>query len=112
MGYYINSEIGYYEGDQITPMDLPVPQRLDASYDWNGTAWVQNAIRATQAKNEQLQASIDALGSTGSDASMSRGLEDLIGLLVGKGMIAKSDLPTALLSKINNRRTMRGQPLL
>jgi len=63
-------------------------------------------------KNAELQASIDSLGSTGSDASMSRGLEDLISLLMGKGTIAKTDLPSVLLAKINNRRAARGQAAL
>jgi hypothetical protein len=32
MGYYINSALGYYEGDQIDPSDRPALQRPDATY--------------------------------------------------------------------------------
>lgn len=46
------------------------------------------------------------------DYQMSRGLEDLVATLVGKGTIARTDLPTDLLSKINTRRALRGQGTL
>lgn len=42
MGYYLNAEIGYYEGDPISVNDQEVPQRPDADYSWDGAQWVQN----------------------------------------------------------------------
>jgi len=39
MGYFINAEIGYYEGDQLTLADIKVPQRPDITHAWSGTAW-------------------------------------------------------------------------
>lgn len=112
MGYFINADLGYYEGDQIDPSDIPVPRRPDATYHWIAEAWGQDAASAAAAKSLQTQTAIDQLTTQGSDASMSRGLEDLVGLLITKGTIAKTDLPAPLLAKINNRRAVRGQAAL
>jgi|GEM_PF-5139079 len=40
---FINCDHGYYEGDQIDPADLAVPQRPDFTYAWNGSAWQPTA---------------------------------------------------------------------
>jgi|GEM_PF-2655613 len=112
MGYFINTDLGYYVGDQISPQDQAVPQRPDATYEWSGNAWGQNSAMAAAAKAASTQASIDQLASLGSDSSMSRGLEDLVSLLIAKGTIAKTDLPSVLLTKIDNRRAARGQAVL
>jgi len=50
MGYYISPELGYYEGDPISPADTAVPQRPDATYQWVNGAWVTNPVAAAQAK--------------------------------------------------------------
>ena len=42
-GYSINPELGYYEGDQISPSDIAVPQRPDYTYTWDGQAWQPSA---------------------------------------------------------------------
>ena len=116
MGYWYSSSEGYHEGDPIFSDDLAALQRPDATYDPVLTAtpvsWVQNVSRAAFAKSAQTQSSIDNLSAQGSDASMSRWLEDLVGLLIAKGTIAKTDLPAPLLTKIDNRRAVRGQAAL
>ena len=116
MAYWYSPSEGYHEGDGVFADDQPALPRLDATYDpvltTTPVSWVQNASRAALAKSAQTQTAIDQLVSQGSDASMSRGLEDLVILLIAKGTIAKTDLPTALLSKINNRRSVRGQTAL
>jgi hypothetical protein len=43
MGYFINPEFGYYEGDQINPSDIAVPQRPDYTHTWDGQAWQPSA---------------------------------------------------------------------
>ena len=43
MGYFINPELGYYEGDQFHPSDLAVPQRPDYTHTWDGQAWQPSA---------------------------------------------------------------------
>ena len=54
--------------------------------------------------------SVQTLAST--DHEMSRGVEDLIAVLIGKGTIVRTDLPPSLLTKINARRALRGSSLL
>jgi len=56
MGYYINPELGYYEGDAI-PGDVPVPQRPDATYTWDGSAWQSTA----ETRNAPFKAQIGDL---------------------------------------------------
>lgn len=116
MTYWYSPSEGYHEGDAVFSDDLPAAPRPDASYDpfltSTPVSWVQNASRAVEEKCTQTQADIDQLASQGSDASMSRGLEDLVGVLIMKGTIAKTDLPAPLLTKINNRRVIRGQAVL
>ncbi|QDD62639.1 hypothetical protein EJD96_00020 (plasmid) [Herbaspirillum seropedicae] len=55
MGYYINAEIGYYEGDQVSHLDEVVPQRLNPGDVWDGTAW-QSAPEPVPASVTQSQA--------------------------------------------------------
>ena len=43
MGYFISSELGYYEGDQISPSDIAVPRRPDGTHVWDGQAWQPSA---------------------------------------------------------------------
>ncbi|WP_443113323.1 hypothetical protein [Herbaspirillum seropedicae] len=64
MGYYINSEIGYYEGDQISYLDEAVPQQLNPGDVWDGAAWqaapapVPAAVTPLQARRALLAAGL------------------------------------------------------
>lgn len=40
MGFYIDQDGGYYEGDKAHWQDQEVPQRPSANHTWNGSAWV------------------------------------------------------------------------
>jgi len=40
MGYFITENNEYYEGDQISPLDVPIPQRQNPTDIWNGSVWV------------------------------------------------------------------------
>lgn len=40
MGYYINQNAIYYEGDRASPQDQAVPPRPDARHGWIGSTWV------------------------------------------------------------------------
>src|SRR6266849_844311 len=48
---------GYYEGDQVSPSDLSVPQRPDATHVWLRGAWVQDAslVAASKPRPTPLQ---------------------------------------------------------
>jgi hypothetical protein len=50
MRYFIDGAGNYYEGDRAHSLDVSVPQRPSADYDWNGSAWVLNAQRASAAQ--------------------------------------------------------------
>jgi hypothetical protein len=54
--------------------------------------------------------SVQQLAAT--DHEMARGVEDLVAALLTKGTVAKADLPAALLTKINQRRSLRGESVL
>jgi len=64
MGYYINSEIGYYEGDQVSHLDVEVPKRPNFGDVWDGTAWqaapapVPVAVTPLQARRALLAAGL------------------------------------------------------
>lgn len=40
MGFYIDQNGGYYEGDKAHWQDQDVPQRPSANHTWIGSAWV------------------------------------------------------------------------
>ncbi|HVI52906.1 MAG TPA: hypothetical protein VM661_16985 [Candidatus Sulfotelmatobacter sp.] len=112
-GYFMSAESGYYIGERRSSGDKPTDPRPDDTYDPDGNGgWISNAERDAAAKAAGIQQSVERLNLQGSDASMSRGLEDLAVLLIAKGVIAKGDLPRPLLTKINNRRVIRGQEAL
>jgi len=69
--------------------------------DWNEAtgAWVLDT-----AENDRRLA-LDTLTST--DIPMVRGIEDLVDVLVAKGVIAMSDLPQALQDRIATRKNAR-----
>ena len=49
MGYYINPQFGYHEGDPI-PGDSAVPQRPNLSYQWTGSTWAMPLATAQAAQ--------------------------------------------------------------
>lgn len=54
MNYYINQQLGYYEGDKISFDDIEVPQRPSALHDWNGVEWVESVERKKAAVVAQI----------------------------------------------------------
>jgi len=69
-GFYINSGIGYYEGDQISPDDIDVPKKQNPSDTWSGSEWIININEW----NEQIWRKIDSLERS---QQMPRTLRDL-----------------------------------
>jgi hypothetical protein len=69
---------------------------------WNGTQW-----ETDQAKKSEYEKEETARELSKTDSGMARAAEDLIAVLVNKGVIGTSDLPTALLSKIEKREGLR-----
>lgn len=62
------------------------------------------AIYQVGAVSRQAQADLAA-----GDAGQIRIIEDLIDTLIAKGVIVAADLPASAQTKINNRKTLRGQ---
>lgn len=50
----------YYQGDQINPTDIEVPQRPDATCTWDGQEWVANVQQQTAITEAGFQAAIQA----------------------------------------------------
>jgi hypothetical protein len=69
----------------------------------DSVAGLERGMAAPTEATQQLAAS---------DHEMGRGVEDLIAVLIGKNVIAKTDLPAPLMAKINQRRTLRGESAL
>jgi hypothetical protein len=63
MGYFLQKDNSYYEGDRAHPLDQEVPQRPDFTYNWDGVKWIQNSLKITKpAKTKQeREDEIDAL---------------------------------------------------
>lgn len=59
MGYWHGLAIGYHEGDKLYG-DIATPKRPDATYVWNGTAWVQDPALAQAAHNAPYQEQLNA----------------------------------------------------
>lgn len=63
MGFYLDSNGNYYEGDRHGD-DMSVPQRPDAEHAWNGNDWtpspvaVPDSVTMRQARLALLQAGI------------------------------------------------------
>ena len=59
MGFYINSELGYYEGDIIDGSDLTVPKRPDSTYTFDASTFAWKESITT--KNAPVLLQIDTL---------------------------------------------------
>lgn len=57
--FWYGPAAGYHNGD-AAPGDVAVPVRPDDTYDWSGSAWIVNAIRAATAQAAAQQAASDA----------------------------------------------------
>jgi hypothetical protein len=57
MSSYINSELGYYEGDKINYLDLEVPRRPGPDFIWN-EGWVVKEETSEQIIS-RLEAALD-----------------------------------------------------
>lgn len=57
----------------------------------------------------EVEPSGTELALVGTDTYMARVCEDLVDTLVAKGVIALTDLPAAVQSKLAERKTLRGQ---
>lgn len=60
MGHYISPIAGYYEGDQHSLGDLPVPPRPDATYEWVDSAWLQSVAVAQVEQIAKINSACEA----------------------------------------------------
>lgn len=103
MKYYVGGAGEYLGGTDGGPLSsTEVPSAPDdARQKWDGSSWdevVLTVAETTQAKTEAL---------TATDSGMSRVTEDLIEILVAKGVIAETDLPADAQAKLSDRRAKR-----
>lgn len=70
MGFYIDQNGVYYDGDKANPQDQEVPQRPDTNHTWDGNAWVPaplpvpDVVTMRQARLALLQAGLLARVNT------------------------------------------------
>jgi len=104
-------QLAITDGDMSPAPDLSSYAKMKAT--WRNPAVAIPALaecQAAQATYDAGQASRDALAAlAGGDAGMIRVIEDLLAVLVAKGVLAEADLPADAQSKIQGRRTSRGQ---
>lgn len=94
MGYYINPQGGYYEGDRAHALDAEVPRRPTADHTWDGAQWVapdpavllqRNAEREVGAKDRLL---FEVLWQQ----------ENRLRVLEGKGAVSRAAYRDALIT--------------
>lgn len=86
------------EGHTIVHSAPPSPEHV-----WDGTKWVVDASLAAAKVTRDTLSKIIA-----TDADVPRIVEDLIQLLVDKGVISLTDFPTKAREKVEKRRALRG----
>ena len=73
-------------------------------HEWDGSAWVLSDAAKAEIEAEETR---DALAAT--DAGMARVAEDIIGLLIDKGVFTAEELPESVREKIQAREALRSQ---
>lgn len=80
MGFFINAQVGYYEGDRIDVLDREVPQRPDPDVEWDPDmlgdgAWipklspVPESVTPLQARRALLGAGLLSAVQTAANAA-------------------------------------------
>ena len=87
------------DGSILALLDVPSPEALE-HLDPDDPEVLSHLARSVQA--EGLKSDLQA-----SDADMARVVEDLIALLIAKGVIDPVELPKAARDKLERRRTLR-----
>lgn len=60
MGYFIDTNGNYCEGDKASHLDIEVPQRPSPNHIWNGTVWVLSLQIAQTRQITKINASAQA----------------------------------------------------
>lgn len=76
-------------------------------YSWDGSQIVDYVDTDAEADAKHNEAIIRKLYTL--DPEMARGLEDLVDVLLAKGLIEEADFDQALIDKINARKTERAK---
>lgn len=98
MGYFIDLQGNYYEGDKANRKHTEVSKRPDNTYDWNGTEWIQTP------EKQNIQTLAEILEK---EQAYIRNLEELIEILISKGTISLSDFDINAQDRHQFRRDRR-----
>lgn len=74
MGFFINSDIGYYEGDRISVDDIAVTKRPSPRYQWENDEWVEFPL--TPEEIEQIRK--EMLENVATNATRSGAFNELL----------------------------------
>ena len=98
MKYYVDERGNYYVGDKANRSHIEVTERPNHLHKWNGSAWVEDAdIIKKEYKRELSSGDIDYI----------RIIDDVVKLLIDKGLIELKELPPKVQLKYNDRKELR-----
>lgn len=103
-GFCEFEEVSGHTVYDIATEQLPDEPRFCKYSTSTGKVTVDQAFKTQALADEAILVQLSAL-----DSDMPRVSEDLIELLVSKGVISESELPQTAQDKLTNRRTLRGQ---
>lgn len=97
---YITPSNEYYEGDQLSPFDIPVSSRPSWKHKYNmeTSEWEIDPLKEIEDLKMQLAAT---------DAGFTRFAEDVFEALKAKNYLDDTDLPEESRTKYNNRKSLR-----
>ena len=103
-----------YNTDDRSPKTINKPGPIPEGYteeappshrhEWDGSAWVLSDAAKAEIEAEETR---DALAAT--DAGMARVVEDIIGLMIDKGVFTADEMPESVRDKIQEREALRSQ---
>jgi hypothetical protein len=96
--YLIDQHGSYYEGDRQDSRDVEVPQRPNYTYKWTGKKWVEDSVAVSESIKRDLSSR---------DLVMIRGIDDLYDILLKKKFLDASEVPEAVLIKLEERKAKR-----
>ena len=98
MKHYIDERGNYYVGDKANRSHIEVTERLNHLHKWNGSEWVIDADLVSKEYKKEL--------SSG-DIAYIRVIDDVVKLLIDKGVIELEELPPKVQLKYNDRKELR-----
>lgn len=102
MGFYLDKQGNYYQGDKSLYSDIEVPERPSGVHTWNGKEWVIDEVKKAA---EAVHANKTKLTET--DQGMIRVIDDLLTALLATNKLKIENLPAEAYNKYLERIELR-----